>query len=455
MRLIIRENGQERVVESDSEVVSIGRETDNTIDIDSPTSSRHHCEIRRTGTGHEVVDLESRNGTLVNGERCGKKPLNPGDRIEIGTTVFYFETAPDEGARPTAPQGVAPAPRHRAQASGWERERENLYRVLEINQFLLSETDLRALLSRILDTVVDVTGAERGFLILCEGGDLKVKASRNIDGEDVKKPAEKISHSIALRVAADGVPVLSEDAEADDRFREFGTVRDLKLRSVLCVPFRVGERVTGVVYVDNRFERGVFTQDDLHYAELVADQAALAIERARLSEDKARTERDLVQERERRAELEVQVDPQARHRAALSALEALESQGEKDRRRVEAIRARLKHDYSEIVTASPKMFEIFTVLDKVIDSTVPVLIQGESGTGKELIARAIHFNGPRGKKPYVSENCAAIPATLLESEFFGYVRGAFTGAHKDKKGLFEVAHTGTLFLDEIGDMNPD
>jgi transcriptional regulator with PAS, ATPase and Fis domain len=95
------------------------------------------------------------------------------------------------------------------------------------------------------------------------------------------------------------------------------------------------------------------------------------------------------------------------------------------------------------------------ILDKVTDSSVPVLIQGESGTGKELVARALHYNGPRKKARFVSENCAAIPSNLMESEFFGYVRGAFTGANSDKMGLFELADGGTLFLDEIGDMDLD
>jgi len=114
-----------------------------------------------------------------------------------------------------------------------------------------------------------------------------------------------------------------------------------------------------------------------------------------------------------------------------------------------------KYDYSNIITRSPKMFEIFRVLDKVSDSTVPVLILGESGTGKELIAGAIHSNGPRSGKEFVSENCAAVPMNLMESEFFGHVKGAFTGASSDKRGLFEVADKGTLFLDEIADMPAD
>ena len=111
------------------------------------------------------------------------------------------------------------------------------------------------------------------------------------------------------------------------------------------------------------------------------------------------------------------------------------------------------HPFTEIVGEAPAVREVIKLLTKVVRSEATVLIHGESGTGKELIARAIHYHGPRGKKAFVVQNCSAFNDNLLESALFGHVRGSFTGAVKDQKGLFEVADGGTFFLDEIGDMS--
>jgi two-component system response regulator HupR/HoxA len=110
--------------------------------------------------------------------------------------------------------------------------------------------------------------------------------------------------------------------------------------------------------------------------------------------------------------------------------------------------------FRELVGHSAAMQQVFQLLDKIARSESTVLIHGESGTGKELIARAIHYHGPRAKKAFVVQNCSAFNDNLLESALFGHVRGAFTGAVKDQKGLFEVADGGTFFLDEVGDMSP-
>jgi two-component system NtrC family response regulator len=109
--------------------------------------------------------------------------------------------------------------------------------------------------------------------------------------------------------------------------------------------------------------------------------------------------------------------------------------------------------FKDIIGSTPKMREIFNVISRVARTDATVLIEGESGTGKELIARAIHANSPRKSGPFVAINCGAIPETLLESELFGHERGAFTGAHVQRKGKIEAASKGTLFLDEIGEMS--
>jgi len=109
--------------------------------------------------------------------------------------------------------------------------------------------------------------------------------------------------------------------------------------------------------------------------------------------------------------------------------------------------------FGEMIGASPAMREVFALIRKVSDSRAGVLITGESGTGKELVARTLHFSGARSEKPFIPINCSALPEGLMESELFGHVRGAFTGAVSNKRGLFEEADSGTLFLDEIGDMS--
>src|SRR6185436_8665705 len=113
-----------------------------------------------------------------------------------------------------------------------------------------------------------------------------------------------------------------------------------------------------------------------------------------------------------------------------------------------------RYRFENIVGNSRAMQQVFRLLEKIIESESTVLIQGESGTGKELIARAIHYNGPRAKKAFVMQNCSAFNDNLLESALFGHTKGSFTGAIKDKKGLFEMADGGTFFLDEVGDMSP-
>ena len=111
-----------------------------------------------------------------------------------------------------------------------------------------------------------------------------------------------------------------------------------------------------------------------------------------------------------------------------------------------------EHSFAGIIGRDVKIREIFETIREVAEVNIPVLIQGESGTGKELIARAIHNEGPRANKPFVPVNCGALPEGLLESELFGHVKGSFTGALRDKKGRFELAHGGTLFLDEVADL---
>jgi len=127
------------------------------------------------------------------------------------------------------------------------------------------------------------------------------------------------------------------------------------------------------------------------------------------------------------------------------------------RRQVETLRSELtsRYRFSNIVGTSARMSSVFQLMEKISRVDGTVLVTGESGTGKELVARAIHFASPRKDGPFVVVNCGAVPRDLIESEFFGHVKGAFTDAHADKTGKFEQANTGTIFLDEVGELSED
>jgi len=293
----------------------------------------------------------------------------------------------------------------------------------------------------IVDTVIELTDAERGFLLLeDEPGQLEVKVARNIDQRTLETAEFELSRSIAHQAAKGGEPIVTIDAAGDARFREAVSVSDLHLRSVLAVPLAIKGRVAGTIYVDHRLRKGAFDQEDVRLVLDFAEQAAIALENARLLAELRRRERQ-VEALNRRLEVEL-----AARREELSGIK----QELRDNREALAVR----YDYRNIIGRTPRMLDLFRLLDRITDTTLPVVIQGESGTGKELVARAIHSNGPRRDRPFVGENCAAIPETLLESTLFGYVRGAFTGAERDTRGLFEVANGGTLFLDEVAEMSP-
>ena len=289
---------------------------------------------------------------------------------------------------------------------------QQLALLCRVGRMVNSTLDLEEVLSSAVRAAVEATGAERGMvLLLDEHGAPRISADEGVDPETAQD-AERISRGILEQASRSGEPVITLDARMDPRFSDRESVRIYGIRSVMCVPLRVRDRTIGMVYLDHRGAGGVFHPDDGPFYRALADQLALAVENARLHEQ---LKQEVVHLRE-------EVGAQYR--------------------------------FDRILGKSKRMREVFRTLEQVIPTSVTVLLRGESGTGKELVARAIHYNGPRKEKRFVAQNCAALPESLLESELFGYRKGAFTGAAQDKKGLFEVADGGTLFLDEIVDMSP-
>ena len=214
------------------------------------------------------------------------------------------------------------------------------------------------------------------------------------------------------KVIETGRPVIVSDALTDAQFKTSESVLALRLSSVMCAPLVSQGMVEGVLYVGNDRVKGLFDKNQLDVLSIFAAQASLILENAML-------------------------------------LHALRADKEK-------LVAELKDKrFGEIIGACPSMVEVFRKLQKVATTDISVLITGETGTGKELIAHEIHRRSNRASGPFVVINCGAIPENLIESELFGHVKGAFTGAIGSRPGKFQAANGGTLFLDEIGELPPN
>jgi transcriptional regulator with GAF, ATPase, and Fis domain len=287
---------------------------------------------------------------------------------------------------------------------------EELEALYELAAELLQLEDYDQILGAIVRRSLEILRADRGFLVLKHGEQLEFKAVRNWSRNELEEGEERLSRAILTEVLRRGEPLCVRDALSDPRFADRQSVLALQIRSVLAAPLEVEGSIAGVLYLETSFMEHLFGQPQLELFQRVLRLSSRALE--------ACTQRLVLEQRNSLLERDILA----------------------------------RHHFPGIITRDPAFLKLLETVAQVALSSLPVLVQGPSGSGKELIVRAIHLNSPRARKPFLTINCGAISPQLLESELFGHVRGAFTGAGADKVGLVPQAHGGTLFLDEIGEL---
>jgi adenylate cyclase len=285
-KLIILRGDQHQVFELSDGTTSVGRAPENKLWLDDPGLSRRHCEFIRSGEQWLMRDLGSFNGSFVNNLAVTEHTLRSGDRIQLGATVLYF--VPDEG-----PDGRAlPAPAVQAELAESEHAQRatsqklrNITALIETTKALNSELDMAKVLETIVDKGVQLIKAERGFLILVENGVLDFRVARSRDRTDIGNPSKLISRSVLDSVTTTGEPVLTTDAQTS--LSGSKSIMALEVRSLICVPLRLKERILGALYEDSKFTEAQFNQESQNLLHAFADQAAIAIQNARLFDEVA------------------------------------------------------------------------------------------------------------------------------------------------------------------------
>lgn len=408
--------------------IRIGRDPSNSLAVSDLSLSRRHCILSREEDSYKICDLDSRNGTFVNGSVVSERRLNHGDQIAVGESVFVFldnDEEPNEATMEDVefddtitqattqirPQDVLYLQPDRIlkELPVTSRLGRNLNALLKISRVVHSISDLNQLQRQILQLIFEVVPAERGAILMDSTGNEKF-STLFVHPAPVKRGEPvRVSRTITRQVMQQGIAILGADVPGSGGLSGVESLVTFQVRSLLCVPLTVFQKVIGCIYLDTTSPTRRFDREHLELVASIAGISAVALENARrllwLEQENLRL----------------------------------------------AAEINLQHN---MVGESAAMKEVYRFLSRVAPTEATVLIGGESGTGKELVARAIHRNSPRASRPFVAINCAAIPEGLLESELFGYERGAFTGAVGQKKGRLEMAEGGVVFLDEIGELAP-
>ena len=362
--------------------IFIGSSPDSDIVVDDPGVPEAALKLTTEGSSYSIETITASKEVLLNGRKVKKEVLKAGDVIRAGKAEFQFVIKGEE--------------RSKEDGSIYES-------IVKFTENVGRERDLRVLLRKVIDSLVKLLDGTEAFVFTInkEGAPEVFVSSTDADAK------KRFSDTIVQQVLQSRSGICIPNALSDPSFSKAPSIMDLKLKTVLCCPMIVAEKVIGVIYLGSHVPSRSFTNEDMRALGVYAQLAGMAINHVEYISQQSTIIRKLS--------------------------EPLLPEG--------------------IIARSPQMIKIIRDIDAISQSDISILLQGETGTGKEVLAQLVHNRSSRKNGPFMAVNCSSLRGELLESELFGHKKGSFTGAVSDHAGLFSAANNGTLFLDEIGEMD--